>query len=272
MCACAPAIRPILLKYFRPLVTSLSGSRSSHSRKTGNGYVSTHSEPSSRNYVSTEAEFDEKISAIETVRDDGKTPTVKLSLAKTPHDGKLQILHRVSWEVDYEDQTKLHNRVQENECDIGVAFSCPREARQSGKGRTRPQSVDILEALKRYDKKRPPRLQLKETNSPVALTETDPSSLDSRRSRSEAAVRDDETFWRSDSSDSTRNSTKSDNVPELQDGGERRWNIQRNPFRDGQQVSPISPMSGTYEGARAIEMKAFPRTKSPSMKVLPNGG
>lgn len=260
--------------YFRPLVTSLSGSRSNRSHAKSDGFVSTRSGPSSRNYSSAEATFDEKISAIDIVRDDGKTPIVKLSLTKTPNKGKLQIMQRVSWEVDYEDQSKLRHPgdldLHENEHDIGVALSsASEEERHFRAGRKRSQSIDIIEATRRYVSSPPPRLQSMEPNSPFAWTETDPSQNGSIR-RPRTATRDGDTFWGSDS-ESNHRSTKSEHSPaELQDG-EKRWDIRRNPFRDGQHVVSASPTSRMYEGARVVEMKALGLPKSQPMKSRQDG-
>lgn len=264
ICACAPAIRPFLLRYLWPLIASKSGSRSNQSYNKGDGYVSTRSGPSSRNPSNAEATFDEKISAADIIRD-GKTPTVKLSLAKTPQEGRLKIMQRVSWEVDYEDQSKLRQHggldLHDNEYDIGAAMSSASEEERQLRGeRKRPQSVDIIEATKRYEVFPPPRLQ---TNPLPAWTELE-KSQSRGTSGSPTATRDSETFWRSDT-ESDQESTQCNHPPEAE-GGERRWTIERNPFRDRQQVVPTSP-ARVYKGSRAIEMGAFGQSRSPPRKA-----
>jgi hypothetical protein len=265
ICACAPAIRPFILLYLRPLVTSLSGSRSNQSHNKNNGYISTRSGPSSRNYSNAEATFDEKISAIDVVRD-GKTPTVKLSLAKTPNEGRLKIMQRVSWEVDYEDQSKLRHPggldLHDSEYDIGVAMSSASdEERHIRAGRTRSQSVDIVEAMRRYDLSPPSKIHSAGPMSPYSWTETEISQ--NRGTLPHASTRDGETFWRSDSeSNSESSKSRPRPAPRLEDG-ERRWDIERNPFRDGQKVIPEQP-ANIYDGSRVMEMKAFARSRSTS--------
>lgn len=301
ICASAPAIRPFLLKYFRPLVTSLSGSFGSRFHKKSNGYVSTSSGPSGQNFSHAEqATFDQKISAGDTVRDDGKAPIVRLSLTKTPHEGKLKIMQRVSWEVDYEDQSKLRHPgdlcLDENEYNIGVAMSSSNEEEmhlREGRGK-KSHSVDISQAMRDYDSNLPPKLQPKEPNrpsrsqsidpippprlqsmepnAPFTWIETDPSQSSSSHIPQSATPRDNgDTFWESDDSESNYGSPKPNHphsTPAETQHAERRWDNRRCTFRDGQLVVPTSPAtSRTYEGARGeIEMSSF-AARSTSLPV-----
>ncbi|QDS68636.1 hypothetical protein FKW77_001626 [Venturia effusa] len=266
ICACAPAVRPFLLLCVGPLVTSLSGSRSVRSHKKGDGYTLTRSLPSSRGNLAAEVTFDAKINAIDTVRDDGKTPTVKLSLSKTPIDGKLKIMHRVSWNVDYGDRSEPLNpddlSVPQNDYDIGIALSTPsEEKRQLKPGGRGSHSVDIVEASRQHSLNLSPSLQSLASNSHFVRTESNRPLSKCGHTPQPQGI-DEETFWRSDS-ESNHGSTTPDRNSEDQDQ-EQRWNIRRNSFRNEQHGVFLLPQTRSDEGARAMEMKALSwPTRSP---------
>lgn len=266
--------------YLRPLVTSLSGSRSRSSHNKGDGWISTDSGPSGRNCSRVaKATFEEKLTDLDIVRDDGKTPTVKLSLTKTPQEGKLTIMQRVSWEVDYEDQPKpshsddLH--LYENEYDsAGASSNISEEERQLKAGRTRSQSIDVMEASRQSRQSR--HISNDPNYTYVWTTERAPSRQDTNIHAGPHTIttttdRDRDTFWRSDS-ESNNGSTKSEQTnppeePRDRGSGGKRWSLRRNPFRDRHSVEVTSPTSRTYEGARVMEMRDFAtRAKSPPLK------
>lgn len=259
ICACAPTIRPLLLMYLGPLISSLSGSRSNPSHPKGDGYIYTGSGPSGQNRSNDAGgTLDEKISHVALVRDDEETPQEA--------QGKLTITQRVSWEVDYDDQSRLEHGgdlgLPENDHDRGLATPSPSDGERHLRAgrRRRSRSIDIIEAMRRHDSTPSPTLPTTEPNAPFAWIELDPSQSGGRTATSET-----ETLWRSESNVNL-DSTRSNHVPDLHDAQKGR-DIRHNPFRYEQQVAPTLPPQRTYAGARIIEMKAFARSKSPLMQV-----
>ncbi|TID13449.1 hypothetical protein E6O75_ATG11365 [Venturia nashicola] len=268
ICACAPVIRPFLLMYIAPL----SSSRGERSHSKSDGYTSTGSGPSGQSVLcGAKATFDERISGFDVVRDDGKTPTVKLSLTKSPHEGKLMITQRVSWEVDYDDQSKLRHPsirgLPDNEYTIGRALSSASdEERHSRAKRNRPHSCDVTEVIRQSASTPPLKLQYPEPDSPTNWTEHEPLRS-AGTYRPETATSNGKTFWRSDSDgDSYQDSTDFDYVLDADDG-QRGWAIRHNPFWDEEHVNSKSPALRTYEGARVLEMRAFSPSYSRPLKV-----
>jgi hypothetical protein len=269
--ACAPALGPFLLKHFRPLITSLLGSRNKGQSKN-DGYVSAQCGPSGTE--ATFYAFDEKInSGIETY-ERAKSPGMKLE--KQPQNERMAIVQRQSWEVSWqaqkeEEKGKLRHRLYEDDYTIGVAISSDSDQERHERARrVRSQNSDLAEARKLHELSAPPQILPPEPLSPFTWTESEMAR--SRSGTLEVASRDGEIAWRSDTERtegfkpaSVRKHSESTPVPELQDG-EMRWNIERKPFRESgreeQKVNGRGHPISAGERTRGIELKDIGRSRS----------
>jgi hypothetical protein len=158
-------------------------------------------------------------------------------------------MQRVSWEVDYDVQEQLRHPDDDKKYNFGARMGDANEGKSRAQ-RTRSQSVDLVEATRRYNISHPPIHPAATPMSPFTWMETEyASSVVGKDSVLGKDSRDGESFWKETESDSEANPPR-----ELGDG-ERRWDIARNPFRDG--VVPEAPPK-----AFGIEMKALGRSRS----------
>jgi hypothetical protein len=276
--ACAPALRPFLIIYLRPLITTITSSRN-HSRTTNSkkrGYMSA---PSVQTSI-LDSDLEKKSG---TVISQQQVRVPKRSLSRTEQNKpeRLTILRRQSFEVYHED---VENKKWSSE-ELGIGLAITKSGVKvenesptwdnNGKNQPGP-SLSVPSAIPNVS-----------PQSPFPLTESannsnglpPPKSARTRRSNvgspdpPDLAPETVKSFW---PDDGYRNSTTpepligsehADSRTALRNG-ERRWDIQRNPFQESAEFED-EEKRGDRSGGRwnnevykGIELKGISRSQS----------
>jgi hypothetical protein len=271
--ACAPALRPFLIIYLRPLFTSVTGSRS---RSTGasskkRGYTSAPSEQTSKNGSVMNSNVDKKNGVI--VSQQLKMP--KRSKGRTEYDEpeRFSIVRRRSFEVFHENRNARMAPLHESE--IGLALMKPDE-RDVEKGFSNTNFHGASQSRDGFSD--PSKLLHLSPQSSFTWTESGHNSPSAKNAQSRRPTHE-EAF------ESTNHTWKGDNdgissTPKPRHGieqsfqryephkGERRWDIQRNPFREAEQYEDVERSGGggggkrTNESYKGIELRGIARSQS----------
>lgn len=280
ICACAPALRPFLVIYLRPLITSVSGS-GNHSKygKGGNGkkagYTSTPSKDVSQMWSSLD---EEKSSGTYVSLNQIPAPKKTLSKAERHQSDKpperLTILRRRSIEISHQDRADFEHHDDQ----VGLAISTPIEEYKKDIDKWRPRDRPEFTADPSSHSSPSTTLPVGQ-HSPISGADSGFTS-EKRKSRPgrnrsstvgaspsyNSAEVDNQTFWYSDNSTNSQESLPKRNImrlaPEIQPDGSRRWDIgQIMPSK-----SDEHPLHWGKETERGIEMKGVSRTQSQTVR------
>jgi len=256
LCACAPALRPLLVAFAKPIMDSLYGS-GSNSQGDSKNFSTLSSKQKSRPSSQTQTQLDFELDGLEKMNtndtwEHSSTPKRKLSRTKglvaIEEPTRLSIMERRSFEVHYEDR---------NDNDVAGRRSAdtpwrgPRAAASGELSGSRRPVINRphTSATDGYDSRLqvPPQIPQLSTPSPISASfiglQPDDESISERypaRSRPQdsfyisepsVAEEDESAKWFSRPNWPLSSVDEASSKSELKDG-ERTWDIESNPFRD----------------------------------------